>query len=76
MQINGNVNMQTPPMNWYNTTNAATDKRKRIQYKPEDFFVFAMKKIYCENRINKLNMSDMKLPKVEFLSILQKSILN
>ena len=44
----GSVKIQTPPIYLYNTKKAATDKRKSIQYKPVDFFVSSIVKIFTK----------------------------
>jgi len=38
VQTNGRVKIHTPPITVYKKKKAATDKIKRIQYRPVDFF--------------------------------------
>ena len=54
VQTNGSVIIHTPPITVYNQINAITDKIKRIQYKPVDFFASSIFTIFNEISTNEL----------------------
>jgi intracellular sulfur oxidation DsrE/DsrF family protein len=54
VQTKGSVMMHTPPITVYRNKNKTTDKIKRIQYSPVDFFVCSIFIIFNEIRANEL----------------------
>jgi hypothetical protein len=69
----GSVKMQTPPIYLYSTKKAATDKRKRTQYKPVDFFASSIVKSLHENRA-KASISKSREQTIQFLNFLISAI--